>query len=61
MIKLLNEIQDDLGKIAEDLKKRNIDDVVNGLHYLHAYIETRKRDFAAEPAETERAAETVGA
>lgn len=48
MIKLLNEIQTDLAQLAADIKAGNTEGALNDIHYLHAYVERRKQDFAAE-------------
>lgn len=48
MIKLLDEIQKDLAQLTTDIKAGDTDSALNDIHYLHAYIESRKKDFQAE-------------
>jgi hypothetical protein len=50
VIAFLSEIQNDLANITTDLKDGRYEAVANDIHYLHAYIEARKKDFEAEAA-----------
>ena len=42
MDKLLNEIQTELADITASLDKGDVAGARNGLHYLHAFIESHK-------------------
>lgn len=54
MMKLLSEIQSDLAQLAADIKAGQTETALNDIHYLHAYIEARKKDLQAEAALKER-------